>query len=280
MNKYNQFVNTLALVGAFLLLAPFGYGGVPLNNLEGVGGVAFNPLAYPAGQNKDSVAESNSWQDVFSKPQFGAWYTYLGDVNVDWTAIGVAETLFNRLEVSYGYELIAPNGKNIRKSNVGAKLLLIPENIGGQNYIPAVSVGSIWKYTTPVVTDIAGNAFDFYAVATKLITQLPLPVLLSAGVLLTKGRTTGVFGYDDERATTFFGNIDVIPLSSVAVGLEYKQGARFSDFNNADYRDAHLAWFASKNLTLVGAYVNAGSEDSTASVGLGNGLVLSAQYAF
>ena len=280
MKKYKQLVNSLVLVGAVLLLVPFGYAGVPLNNLEGAGGVAFNPLAYPAGQNKDSSAESNAWQDVFSKPQFGAWYTYLGDVNVDWTAIGVAETLFNRLEVSYGYELIAPNGKNIRKSDVGAKLLLIPENIGDQNYIPAVSVGSIWKDTTPVATGIDGNAFDFYAVATKLITQLPLPVLLSAGALSTKGRATGVFGYDDDRDITFFGNVDIIPLSSVAVGLEYKQGARFDDFKNADYWDAHLAWFASKNLTLVGAYVNAGSEDSKSSVGLGNGLALSAQYAF
>lgn len=280
MSKYSSFVKSLALVGAVLWLVPFGYGGVPLNNLEGAGGVAFNPLAYPAGQNKDSSATNSPWADILSKPQFGVWYTYLGDVNVDWTAIGVAETLFNRLELSYGYELIAPDGKNIRKSNIGAKLLLIPENIGGQNYVPAVSVGSIWKDTTPVAAGIDGNAFDFYAVATKLITQLPLPVLLSAGVLSTKGLVTGVFGYDDQRDTTFFGNVDVIPLSSVAVGLEYKQGARFDDFKNADYWDAHLAWFASQNLTLVGAYVNAGSEDSQSSVGLGNGLVLSAQYAF
>jgi len=280
VKKYKSFVNSLVLVGAALLLVPFGYAGVPLNNLEGAGGVAFNPLAYPAGQNKDSAATNDPLVDILSKPQFGVWYTYLPDVNVDWTAIGVAETLFNRLEVSYGYELIAPDGKNIRKSNIGAKLLLIPENIGGQNYVPAVSLGSIWKYTTPVATDIDGSAFDFYAVATKLITQLPLPVLLSAGVLSTKERVTGVFGYDDDRDTTFFGNVDIIPLSSVAVGLEYKQGARFTDFKNADYWDAHLAWFASKNLTLVGAYVNAGSEDSTSSVGLGNGLVLSAQYAF
>lgn len=280
MKTFRSFVKSLALIGIATLLVPFGYGGVPLNNLEGVGGVAFNPLAYPAGQNKDSSATNNSLAEILSKPQFGVWYTYLPDVNVDWTAIGAAETLFNRLELSYGYELIAPNGKNIRKSNIGAKLLLIPENIGGRNYIPAVSVGSIWKYTTPVATDIDKNAFDFYAVATKLITQLPLPVLLSAGVLSTKERVTGVFGYDDDRDTTFFGNVDVIPLSNVAVGLEYKQGARFDDFKNADYWDAHLAWFANKNLTLVGAYVNAGSENSTSSVGLGNGLVLSAQYAF
>jgi hypothetical protein len=50
--------------------------------------------------------------------------------------------------------------------------------------------------------------------------------------------------------------------------------------DTADYWNAHLAWFANKNLTLVGAYVNAGDEKSTSRVGLGDGFVLSVQYAF
>lgn len=102
--------------------------GVPLNNLQGAGGVAFNPLAYPSGQNKDPQHKGG---EPFSKPQFGGWYVNLGDVNVDWTAVGVSETLFDRFEVSYGYEVIAPKGENIKKSNVGAKLNLIRENQGG-----------------------------------------------------------------------------------------------------------------------------------------------------
>lgn len=85
---------------------------------------------------------------------------------------------------------------------------------------------------------------------------------------------------DGDRDETLFGNIDVLPLKDVAVGFEYKQGARFSDFKNADYWDAHVAWFINKNLTLVGAYVNAGNEKSTSVVGFGQGLVLSIQYAF
>ena len=67
---------------------------------------------------------------------------------------------------------------------------------------------------------------------------------------------------------------------SFAAGFEYKQGAHFSDFKNADYWDAHVAWFASKNLTLIGAYVNAGDKNSSSKVGLGDGAVVSAQYAF
>ena len=265
----------LAAFWALLVLLQGALAGVPFNNLQGAGGVAFNPLAYPAGQN---AAEGET--SPISKPQFGAWYVNLGDVDVDWTAIGTAVSVFNRLELSYGYELVAPNGENIKKSNAGAKVNLIPENLGGRNYIPAISAGTIWKSTTEVAEGSDDSAFDFYLVATKLITQLPRPVLLSAGVLNTKEQVTGVFGYNDDSDTTFFANVDVLPLSNVAVGAEFKQGAQFDSFKNADYFDLHAAWIANANLTLIAAYVNAGDETSTSKVGLGDGVVLSAQYAF
>lgn len=262
-----------------LLLTYSAQAGVPLNSLQGNGGVGFNPLAYPSGQNQDHTA-SNSWSDVLSKPQFGAWYVSLGDVNVDWTAIGASETLFNRLELSYGYETIAQDGADtIHKDNVGAKLLLIPENAGNHAWVPAVSVGTLYKSTD--FSAAANDAsFDYYLVATKLITQLPKPVLVSGGVLSTEEQGTGVFGFNDHRDTTFFGNIDVLPVSNIALGLEYKQGAEFDNFKNANYWNAHVAWFVNEHLTLVAAYVNAGDETSASSVGLGDGLVLSAQYAF
>lgn len=275
-NTVSSFVQQgLAAIWVLLILLQSALGGVPFNNLQGAGGAAFNPLAYPAGQNADKESDS-----PLSKPQFGVWYVNLGDVDVDWTAFGVAETLFNRLELSYGYELVAPNGENIKKSNAGAKLNLIPENLGGRNYVPAVSAGALWKTTSEVAEGSDDSAFDFYVVVTKLITQLPRPVLVSAGVLNTKEQVTGVFGYNKDSDTTFFANVDVLPLSNVAVGAEYKQGASFSNFKNADYYDLHTAWIANANLTLIAAYVNAGDEKSATQTGLGDGVVLSAQYAF
>ena len=270
-----------AVVGGLLLLLGQRAGaGVPFNNLEGAGGAAFNPLAYPAGQNADAK-DPAPLADVVSKPQFGAWYVSLSDVNVDWTAIGTAFTVAERLELSYGYEVIAPPAKNIRKDDVGAKLLLVREGAGGQGWVPAVSVGTIWKNTSGVAADLDGQGLDYYAVASKLIAQsLGVPVLLSGGVRNTHGRVTGVFGYDHDGDTTLFGNVDVIPLPKLALGVEYEQGADFGKFKNADYWDAHAAFLASANLTLIGAYVNAGDSGSSSKVGLGDGLVLSAQYAF
>lgn len=266
-------VSLVVLVSVFTNMVS---AGVPLNNLEGVGGIAFNPLAYPAGTGLDP--NESSFADILSKPQFGAWYVHLGDTNIDWTTFGVAETFFKRLEVSYGHETIALEAvDNIYKNNFGAKLLVIEES----DVIPAVSVGAVWKHTTFDVPDGVDNSgTDYYLVATKLIKSLPAPVLLSGGILSTEGRTTGVLGFDEDRDETFFGNIDVIPLENVAVGFEYKQGAKFDDFKNANYWDAHVAWFVNKNLTLVGAYVNSGDHESTSKVGLGDGVVFSIQYAF
>lgn len=276
MNNVKKSVVGMAVVGLFAVVGAV-QAGVPLNNLEGAGGVAFNPLAYPSGQNKDP---KQTGQEILSKPQFGSWYVNLSDVDVDWTALGVSETFFGRVELSYGYEVVAPKGANIKKNDIGAKALLVPENAGGSPFVPAVAVGTLYKTTDNVAAGSDDGAFDFYGVATKLITQTPAPVLLSAGVLSTKEQVTGVFGYNKDSDVTFFGNVDVIPLSFLAVGLEYKEGARYDSFKNANYWDAHAAYFASPNLTLVAAYVNAGDYKSKTTTGLGDGVVLSAQYAF
>jgi len=124
---------------------------VPLINLEGVGGVAFNPLAYPAvsAPKKGEAPLKVGGIDV-GKPRFGAWYVNLNDADIDWTAIGVVDTFFKRLELSYGVEAvaIAAAPKNTPKNTLGAKVLLIEENAFGSKAIPAVSVGTIWKRTT------------------------------------------------------------------------------------------------------------------------------------
>jgi len=151
--------------------------------------------------------------------------------------------------------------------------VLLNENEFKTNFIPAISVGAIEK-TTSLDHPIPGldrNGVDFYLVATKLITQLPLPVLLSGGILSTRGWVTGALGFDDHRDETGFANIDVLPTKNIAVGWEFKQGAKFSDFKNRDYWETHIAWLPTKNLTLVGSYTDTGDEHSTTRVGLGDG---------
>ncbi len=274
-------------VGVFLVInvQALAFAGVPLNNVEGVGGVAFNPLAYPAGTPFDAAEKapgtSTTIKSLVNKPQFGVWRIRLNDVKADWTTQSVATTFFDRVEASYGNETIAQSGaNNIHKNNIGLKGLLVKENAWDTKWVPALAVGAIYKDTTYAVTGALSHGYDYYAVATKLITQLPRPVLLSGGVRSTDARSTGVYGFGTKRDLIGFANADVILPGNLAAGIEYQQGAQVTGWKNADYYDAHLAWLANKNLTLVAAYVNTGSATSASRVGLGDGFALSAHYAF
>lgn len=284
----------LGVLAAFLSgqFSGVSYAGVPLNNLEGVGGIAFNPLAYLANAGskwkkgtvsagKEKGAGTKFLENV-SKPQAGAWYVRLPQSHVDWTALGTAVSLFDRAEVSYGWGAVAQHGaRTIYKNNFGAKFLLVPENAGDHKFIPAISIGGILKHTDIVPSNKTKHTgFDAYLVATKLIKETPLPVLLSGGLLATNSRTTGFFGYDPNYRFTWFANADLIVLKNLAVGYEYKQGAKFHGWHDADYQDVHAAWFINNKWTLVGAWVYAGDPKSKNEVGLGNGFTASLHYAF
>ena len=278
---------TLIVLG-IIFTGNLAYAGLPLNNLEGVGGVAFNPLAYPAeGGPLYSIGDT----EVVSKPRFGTWYTNLGQPKIDWGSFSAATTFFKRLEVSEGYQYISwarVAGADFHKNNIGAKLVLLPENSFDTKFLPEISVGTIYKTTSDkVIHDIGltsnrGSGEDWYAVATKTITQLPLPVVLSAGVLSSEEVATGVLGFTNERRETAFANVDVVLPHGFAVGYEFKQGEEYDHLSNANYWDVHVAWLANKNLTLVLAYADTGRYDlaTNTKVGLGSGPVLSAQYAF
>ena len=83
MRQLKSIIAVIVVLAAFTAPA---FAGVPLNNLQGVGGIAFNPLAYPAGQNDKTGGPSQR----LSNPQFGVWYVRLGGVKVDWVAAGIA----------------------------------------------------------------------------------------------------------------------------------------------------------------------------------------------
>lgn len=191
-----------------------------------------------------------------------------------------------------GYGLIDAykyGDSSINTYNLGAKLRFLDENAFDQAWVPALAVGGVYKYTDARTVKALGldhDGFDLYVVASKLITQTPVPVLLSGGVLVSDEVVNGVVGHNDYDVVGF-GNIDVIPVKNVAFGVEYKQGVNAGNgIRNHDYFDAHVAWFATPKLTLVGAFVATGDKDkfyrhgSAKDLGVGSGFVLSAQYQF
>lgn len=256
------------------------FGGVPLNSLDGSGGIAFNPLAYTAG----TKIEDNDW---ITKPQLGAWYVKLSETNIEWSSYSLSLSVADRVELSYAFNLV--NAKdygdnNIEANTFGVKVRLLDENAYDTNWVPAISIGAKYRHTDTNTTDLFGlehSGINYYIVATKLIKQLPYPVLVSAGLQRSDEVVYGVVGHN-HYGTGVFANIDVLPSENVAIGLEYRQGVRVGDgIENADYWNGHVAWFVTKQLTLVGAYVSTGnSKKGFDKLGVGDGFVLSVQYQF
>ena len=274
------------------------FAGVPLNNLQGTGGIAFNPLAYTAGRpwsgdsGGDGTNEVSQLDGIVSRPQVGAWYVNLTDASINWFALGAAFSIADRLEISGGYGGVNAHkygDSSINTYNVGAKLRFLDENAFETSWAPALAVGGVYKYTDSKTVGALGldhDGFDAYVVASKLITQTPIPVLLSVGGLLSDEVVNGVVGHNDYGAAVF-ANIDLIPVEQVAIGFEYKQGVHVGDgISNHDYFDGHVAWFVTDTLTLVGAYAYTGDRDrfyrrgKTDRLGVGGGFVLSVQYQF
>ena len=284
--------NIKTILAATLVSASAAYAGVPLNNLQGVGGIAFNPLAYTAGQAWEG-GETNALNGIVSKPQVGAWYVNLGDADIHWFAAGAALTVAGRLELSYGYGFTNAReygDKSIDSNNLGAKLRILDENAFDTVWVPAVAAGAVYKHTNTGLADAFGldkDGFDYYVVASKLVKETPVPVLLSAGVLYSDEVVNGVIGHG-HYDVSYFGNIDILPTDNIAIGFEYKSGvdAETSGISNHDYYDGHVAWFVTPQLTLVGAYVYTGDRDgfrrdgNPKNLGFGGGFVLSVQYQF
>ena len=285
-------MKTNSLIAAALIGTTFTtFAGVPLNNLQGTGGIAFNPLAYTAGRTWEEGG-TNTLDKIVSKPQVGSWYVNLTDADIHWFALGTAVTVLERVEISGGYGGINAHkygDRSINTYNVGAKFRFLDENAFDTAWVPALAVGGVYKYTDSKTIDALGldhDGFDGYIVASKLVKETPIPVLLSVGGLLSDEVVNGVVGHNDYGAAVF-GNIDIIPGQEVAIGFEYKQGVDVGDgITNHDYYDAHVAWFVTDALTLVGAYAYTGDKDkfyrkgSTKDLGVGGGFVLSVQYQF
>ena len=271
----NKTTSTLLISSA--LLATSAVAGVPLNGLQGEGGIAFNPVAFVAG----TYAEEGQ---TVSAPQVGTWYTRLDSADIDWAALSASFSVAKRLEFSYGYGWTDANkygDDSVSTHNLGAKLQLFDAGAFDAEWLPALAVGAIWKNTDAATADALGldkSGADFYAVATKLVTSTPVPVLLSAGVQASDEVVNDVVGHGD-YGFGWFGNVNVIPVSWLTLGAEYKSGIDADDVHNHDYYDLHAAWFVNRALTLVTAYVDTGSK-SGSRLGVGDGFVLSAQYQF
>ncbi len=261
------------------------YAGPPMVNVEGVGGVALNPLAWVANPiGKDEIGLAGC--PVVGKPNVGAWHISLPDSDIKWNMAGFNISFYNRFEIGYSHEWVDVEAIHgvIDKNNFSAKVNLVPEGGFDLPYMPAVSAGVIHK-RTDFDSTCDKDSEDYYIVVTKTITALPVPMVLNAGILSTKGYVRGVLGFGDDRDEGFFGNIEFIPMENIIVGWEYQEGSDVDDdldLNTHAMWEAHVAWMIN-DLTLIASYGNTGSENlysSPVASAFGEAWVFSVQYAF
>jgi hypothetical protein len=203
-------------------------------NWEGQTGVFVTPLAYTAASPSDNIG----------KPIVAYHYLDAGSVLGGFHTASVTAGAFGRLEFGYtrafhqdgstaGLSPLWKDGFNI----VHAKANLVKENTGKNSWLPAISAGFVARSQ---VANVAGqlasptrtyNNADFYAVATKTITQTKVvPVLLSFGYKATNAQVFGLAGNAPGYKGRAFGAAAFVfkgpAKSTLILGSEFAQQPR------------------------------------------------------
>jgi hypothetical protein len=181
-------------------------------NWEGQTGVFVTPLAYTVPSN------SGAW---VSKPVFSIHYLDAGEVLGGFNQVSSTLGVFQRIEFGYtrsihytgstaGVSELWSNGFNI----FHAKLNMVPENAGGQDWLPSISVGFVGRTGVRNVGGaLAGHDTynqDFYAVATKTLSQLrAVPLVLSFGFKATNASLLGIAGNAPAYQGRMFGAVAI-----------------------------------------------------------------------
>jgi hypothetical protein len=205
--SHRQRVLLLALGTAFMLAATSGSAFAQALNWEGQTGVFVTPLAYAA----PSTAKG------FGRPAVA--YHYLGAGPVLGGFHQVSGTIGALHRVEFGYtRTLQQAGSTTGLSKLWAhgfntfhgKVNVLPENAARTKWLPALSVGFVARTQVRNVTGmILGkntNNADFYAVATKTVTQLPkLPLVLNLGYKATNASLLGLVGNAPAYKGRLFG---------------------------------------------------------------------------
>ncbi|HYA16700.1 MAG TPA: DUF3034 family protein [Bryobacteraceae bacterium] len=176
---------------------------------EGQTGVLLTPFAYtaPSDANKAGL------------PVVGFHFLDAGSVLGDFETISVTEGFVKHIELGYT-RTIQEAGSNAALSplwtagfNIAhGKVNLVPENVKKHNWVPAIAAGFVARQGDQNVSGALLTPHrnytngDFYAVATKTITQTKkVPILLSFGVKGTNAAVLGLAGNAPDWRARMFG---------------------------------------------------------------------------
>ncbi|MGO8751153.1 MAG: DUF3034 family protein [Thermoguttaceae bacterium] len=222
---------------------------LPFITIEGVGGGGITPMAYLV--NPTPLEPGCD----FGRPSVALTFINAGRKTLE--AVGVTETLFERLELGYSADrlgvgdleaAIFNNGlpdiatNDVWLQNFNARLLLVKEKEENENFwclpTPAVTAGVSIKYNANI-DDINANlkgaltgiglhsntGTDFTLTATKTFahTLADRPLIASAGLRLSEGADIGFLGFGNTYHATFEGNVAYLPFDWLLLAYEFRQ---------------------------------------------------------
>jgi len=230
----------LAVVFGLLLLALTPAAKAQLN-WDGQTGAFATPFAYVASSENDKVGH----------PEIAFHYLNTGSVIGNDYQMSLTVGLFKVTEFGFTGSLSSEGSSPLTGLFQGAynvfhgKVNVIPENIHGKKWVPAVSGGFAARFgvervaRAPLAAELGStlaghstNNQDLYIVATKTITQIPhLPIVLNAGYKWTNGQIMGIAGNAPHYAHTAFGTfafvVNAPAKTALIFGAEIQQEPRY-----------------------------------------------------
>ena len=214
---------------------------IPPQSIEGPGGIFVTPLAYLV-----SPAEEGK---IFGKPVIGASWAQLQDKR--FLAFTFSETLWDRVELSYAYDNLEiadltskihrvtgmrADSSHAELHNFNLRVNLLKEGDYKQAWLPAVTAGIHYKYNATehdlnkslngVLKSIGvkdDSGIDYTLTATKMFKELlPKPLVLSAGVRVTKASHIGLLGFSDTYQAVGEFNFAQFLTDNLALVGEYR----------------------------------------------------------
>lgn len=228
-------------------------------NIEGAAGGGLVPWAVISGYTEDdeiggTVSLSRAQVDDYRLDVTAASFSYRNRFE-----FSIAEQMFNLENL----------GTELRQQIFGIKYRVAGDLVYGA--MPQVSAGVLYKknsrYDLPeLVGSQRDSDWEGYVAASKVWLAGPFDRTWLANVTVraTRANQFGLLGFggdiNDSHELQLEAATGLFLHRSVAVGLEYRQKPNnlgFADEENA--MSAFVAWFPSKNVALVGAYLDLGS---------------------
>ncbi|MGA2059372.1 MAG: DUF3034 family protein [Thermoguttaceae bacterium] len=226
---------------------------LPFFTIEGVGGGAITPMAYPVSPHPVG--------SFWGKPAAALSFVNMGKKNLD--SIGVIETINGRVEFGYGGDRLGlgtlpqdirtatadlglgPGGHGIDINhsdlwlqNFNVRYVLVKEDtcLGGIA-LPAITAGAHFKYNDGIAdinARLGGllntigyrrpNGTDFTLTATKTFKDVfGHPLIVTAGMRESEAINLGFLGFTDSYLITFEGNIAYLIFPKALVAYEFRQ---------------------------------------------------------